>query len=248
MNDLESIIKVFETLNYAKFKKLKGNRPVKPAHKRHLKESISKYGDLGPPCLVNEKGELIDGQTRVEIFEELGLPVDYIIKKGYGLKEIHAINSSRKNWTMTNFMNCYVELDYPDYIKYKEFYEKYGFPQTTTLLIILGSEGGTSQDVFKRGEFAFKNPLRAEDRAEKVLMIKDLYPGYGRKHFVAAMIRLFDHKDYSHADFISKLRYQRDKLFDAISVNSYLRLIEGIYNYRRQEKANFYWDLRTNGK
>lgn len=248
MKDKESIMKVFQTLNYAKFKKLKGNRPIKTAHKRHLKESILRHGDLGPPLLANEKDELIDGQHRIEIFEELGLPVHYIVMKGYGLKEVHVINSGRKNWTMTNFMNCYVDLNEPEYIKYKEFYEKYGFPQTTTLLLVQGYLGGRDQDEFKRGEFVFKKPEQATDRAEKILMIKDLYPGYGRAYFVSAMIRLFGHKDYSHVDFISKLRYQREKLFDATSVNSYLRIVEEIYNYRRQEKANFYWDLRTNGK
>lgn len=88
---------------------------------------------------------------------------------------------------MTEFMNCYVDLGNEEYIKYKEFYEKYGFPQTTTLLLVIGHYGGRQQDEFKRGEFVFKKLEEAADRAEKVLMIKDLYPGYGRMFFVNAI-------------------------------------------------------------
>lgn len=249
MNNTRSEVKVFQTSDYAKFKVLKGNRPHKKAHLRLLKQSISEHGDLGGPLLVNDKNEIIDGWHRIKIFEELKLPVQYIVKNGFGLEEVHILNSNRKNWTMTEFMNCYVEIGKKEYIAYKEFYEKHGFPQSTTLLIIrAGGHGGYQQESFKRGEFMFKNPEEAEDRAEKILMFKDLYVGYKRQLFVAAMMRLFKHKEYQHADFISKLKYQREKLFDASSVNSYLRLIEEIYNYRRQKKANFYWDLRVNGK
>lgn len=249
MNNTRSEVKVFQTSNYAELKVLEGNRPHKKAHLKLLKKSISEHGDLGAPILVNEKYEIIDGQHRIKIFEELKLPVQYIVKNGFGLKEVHILNSNRKNWTMTEFMNCYVEIGEKEYIKYKEFYEKHGFPQSTTLLIIQGKRiGGVNVEQFKRGEFVFKETEQAEDRAEKILMFKDLYVGYKRQLFVAAIIRLFDHEQYQHADFISKLKYQREKMFDANSVNSYLRLIEEIYNYRRHKKANFYWDLRVNGK
>ena len=245
MNQKVSEVKVFQTSNYARFKFLKGNRPHKKAHLKLLKESISEHGDLGGPVLVNDKNEIVDGQHRIKIFEELGLPVHYIVKDGFGLREVHVLNSNRKNWSLTEFMNCYVEIGEREYIKYKEFYEKHGFPQTTTLLIIRGSSGGKQLDEFKRGDFVFKKPEQAADRAEKILMLKDLYAGYKRQFFATAMIRLFDHEEYQHAEFISKLRYQREKLWDANSVNSYLRLIEEIYNYKRQKKANFYWDLKV---
>lgn len=249
MNHKESEVRVFQTSDYARFKILKGNRPHKKSHLKLLKESISNHGDLGAPILVNDEYEIIDGQHRIKIFEELELPVRYIIKGGFGLKEVHILNSNRKNWTMTEFMNCYVEIGKKEYIKYKEFYGRHGFPQSTTLIVVLGaSAGGQQMEEFKRGNFIFKSPAEAEDRAEKILMFKDLYAGYKRQLFVATMIRLFRHEEYQHAEFISKLKYQREKLFDANSVNSYLRLIEEIYNYRRQKKANFYWDLRINGK
>lgn len=53
--------KLYETKDYSKFKFLKGNRAIK--EKRSLIESIEKSGIL-VPIDVNEKFEIIDGQTR----------------------------------------------------------------------------------------------------------------------------------------------------------------------------------------
>jgi len=258
MNNTESVATVYQTLDYAKFKVLKGNRPIKPSHLRFLKESISEHGDLGSPIIINEKGEMIDGQHLQKAREELGLPVPYIMKPGFGLKEIHVSNTNRKNWTMTEFMNCYADLGKKHYVMYKEFFKKYGFPQSITLAIIQGHLGGganrkqiTGTEAFKRGEFIFKNPEKAEDRAEKIIMLKDIYFGYKKNFFVQAMLRMFKFKEYNHSEFVLKLKQNIDKLFiEPGTVNGFLRIFEDIYNYRRQgKKISFFQELKVrNGK
>jgi len=264
MNDTLSEVKVYQTSDYAKFKVLNGNRPLKPAHVKLLKESISENGNLGAPIITNEKFEMIDGQHRQKALEELSLPVEYIVKKGFGLKEIHVSNTNRKNWTLTEFMNCYADLDMKHYVKFKEFHSKYGFPLTTSLVLVWGwlpgtdaakskttRRSGLTQDSFKRGEFIFKNPEKAEDRAEKILMLKDIYYGYKKRLFVLAMVRMFRLKDYNHSEFMSKLKQNVDKLFiEPGTTNGFLRIFEDIYNYRRQgKKVSFFQDLKIrNGK
>lgn len=259
MNDTKSKAEVFETSDYARFKVLSGNRPIKPSHLKFLKASISEHGDLGVPIITNEDFEIIDGQHRKAALEELGLPVQYIVKKGFKLPQVHVLNTNRKNWNMTEFMNCYADLGKKYYIRYKEFYLKYGFPQSITFSIIIGYavgaaphiRSGISLDSFKRGEFIFKNPEEAEDRAEKIIMLKDIYYGYKKSFFVHAMLRLFRFEDYNHSEFVSKLKYQLDKLLiEPNSVNGYLRIFEDVYNYKRQgKKVSFYQDLkRPNGR
>lgn len=253
MNDTLSKVKVYETLDYAKFKVLNGNRPLKKAHVKLLKGSISEHGDLGPPIIVNEKFEMIDGQHRKKALEELMLPVLYIKKSGFGIKEVHVSNTNRKNWSMSEFMNCYADLGMKDYIRYRDFYHKFGFPQSTTLTIVQGYLAGGGDkyrtmgtEAFRKGLFIFKNPEEAEDRAEKILMLKDIYYGYKKGLFVQAMIRLFRFEDYNHAEFVSKLRQNMDKLLiEPNTVNGYLRIFEDIYNYRRQgKKISFFQDLK----
>jgi len=260
MNDALSEVKVYQTSDYTEFKVLSGNRPLKPAHVKRLKESISEHGNLGAPIIVNEKYEMIDGQHRKIALEELGLPVEYIMKQGFGLKEIHVSNTNRKNWTLTEFMNCYADLKMKHYARFKEFNEKYGFPITTSLILVLGyslggekgpSRTGGSQDSFRRGEFIFKNPEEAEDRAERILMLKDIYWGYKSKYFVLAMLKMFRLKEYNHSEFMSKLRQNMDKLIVTPgTINGFLRIFEDIYNYRRQgKKISFFQELKVrNGK
>lgn len=264
MNDTLSKVKVYQTLNYAKFQVLNGNRPLKLAHVERLKESILEYGDLGTPTIINEKFEMIDGQHLKKAREDLKLPAPYIMKRGFGLKEIHVSNSNRKNWTPKEFMNCYADLKMKHYVRFKEFYKKYKFPMTTTLIIILGytpgsekntivigSRSGDTQQSFRRGEFIFKNPEEAEDRAEKIIMLKDIYYGYKKRFFVLAMIRMFRLKDYNQSEFVSKLKQNVDKLLiEPGNVNGFLRIFEDIYNYRRQgKKVSFFQDLKIrNGK
>ena len=249
MNNLKSVEKVFQTSDYAKFKTLKGNRPLKKTHLMFLKESISKHGDLGVPIIVNEKYEIIDGGHRVEVLKELKLPVLFISRPGFGIKEVHVLNSNRMNWSLTNFMHCYADLGMEHYVKYRTFYNKYKFAQTTTLMIIQGAtiQHAYGTEPFRHGEFVFGNIQAAENRAEKILMAKNIYYGYKKRYFVNAMIRLFNFEEYNHSEFLSKLKQNAEKLLiEPNSVNGYLRIFEDIYNFnRRGKKVSFYQDLRT---
>lgn len=259
MNNTKSVIEVKQTSDYTKFKVLKGNRPIKKSHLRFLKESISKHGDLGVPVIVNEKFEIIDGQHRIEALKELELPVQYIEKPKFRLEQVHVLNTNRKNWKMIEFMNCYADLGMKPYVRIKEFHRKYGFHITGSLTLALGyaiggsgiaEKGGSSGgsiESFKRGEFIFKDIALAEDRAEKILMFKDIFYGYRKKFFLLAMMRLFKFEEYNHAEFLSKLKQQIDRLImnEPATVNGYLRIFEDIYNYRRQgKKVGFFQDLK----
>jgi hypothetical protein len=239
---------VFKTKDYGKFQFLQGNRPLKPHHLERLKASFQTK-DLEVPIIVNEKYEIIDGQHRFEVQKELGLPIVYIQKRGYGLHEVHALNMSRLNWGIKDFMNSYADLGMEEYIKYREFWKKYRFDHLTCLGILLGHSsraGGTEFTAFADGKFKIKSIKHAEELADKIMMVKELYPGYLRSNFVTAMIRLLNHPNYDHVEFLTKLRYQRDKMYDVASTNQYLQMIDEIYNYRRQgKKISFYWDLRT---
>lgn len=240
---------VFKTKDYNKFKFLSGNRPLKTSHLKRLKASFEAR-DLEVPIVVNEKLEIIDGQHRYEVQKELGFPIVYVVKKGYGLKEVHTLNTSRKNWGIKEFMNSYADLGMEEYVRYREFWKKYKFGHKETLQMLLGlfyTPGSNWVEPFMDGKFKIKNLEKAEESAEKILMVKEFYPfGYRRRMFVLTMLRLFSCPEYNHTEFLSKLRYQRTRLEDEKSVNEFLKSIDEIYNYRRQgKKISFYWELRT---
>lgn len=91
---------VYETNNYDMFSKMEGNRDVEALGR--IKASMKKNGFINCPILINEKGEVSDGQHRLASAEDLRLPVKFVVQPGIGLKETIDLNTGQKNWTALN--------------------------------------------------------------------------------------------------------------------------------------------------
>ncbi|XCY65795.1 ParB N-terminal domain-containing protein [Streptococcus iniae] len=76
-NNGTEINTVYKTTNYDMFNFSKFNRNV------FLTPEMLKQAELGfvSPIIVNENLTVIDGQHRLTACQQLGLPVEYIIKK-----------------------------------------------------------------------------------------------------------------------------------------------------------------------
>ena len=103
--------RIYRTSDYEKFSSLEGNREVNLPHLKRLKKSIAEL-DLteSSPILINEKFEIIDGQHRFEVCKYLKKPIYYLIKRGYGLKEIQILNGDSRNWKVEDYIKGYCEL------------------------------------------------------------------------------------------------------------------------------------------
>ena len=88
--------------------------------------------------MVNEKFEIIDGQHRFLISQELKLPINYIISKNYGLNEVQILNANMKNWTIVDYVNGYCDLGFKDYEIYREFINEYSFTNQVALVLLSG--------------------------------------------------------------------------------------------------------------
>ncbi len=87
--------KFFETTDYSKFKKTRGNRPVDPSHVAHLKKLIEEK-DLYDPIRVNRNMEVVDGQHTLEARKQLDLKVPYIIMDSDDPLDVARLNTGRK--------------------------------------------------------------------------------------------------------------------------------------------------------
>ena len=101
---------ILTTNNYELFKSIDGNRNVNELHLSRLKKSIQKKY-LFTFILVNEKHHIIDGQHRFEVIKELGLPLNYVVCKGYGINEVHQLNENSKNWNADDYLDGYCKLN-----------------------------------------------------------------------------------------------------------------------------------------
>jgi len=228
---------VHTTTEYHLFKSIDGNRNKNLLHLNRLKKSmLENY--LFTVIIVNENYQIIDGQHRFDVIQELNLPLNYIICEGYSLNEVHILNQNSKTWNAEDYLAGYCELGYEHYIEYAKFKAKYDFGHNECLLLLGGIENGHSIKEFYAGNFKIKNYIKATDKATKITMIGKYYDGYKKKSFVRTMSQILDKPVFDFTQFMQKLRMQPTALQDCSNNEQYRLLIEEIYNYRTREKVN----------
>ena len=228
---------VHTTTDYFLFKPIEGNRNKNLLHINRLKKSMSD-NYLFTIIIVNEKYEIIDGQHRFDVIQDLKLPLHYIVCKGYGLNEVHILNQNSKTWNSDDYLAGYCSLGYDDYLKYAIFKQQYNLGHNETMSLLSGKDTKTDIEIFYRGDFKIKSLKNAEDIMEKIIMIEPYYNGIRRRAFIYTMISLFKNKNFEFTEFLQKLKIQPTALQDCTNVTNYKVLIEEIYNYRRREKVN----------
>ena len=232
-------IKVHTTTNYDQFKFVFGNREINDANLQRIRKSVETDGALIFIMVVNDKMEIIDGQHRFIVWREKELPINYIIKNGYGLPQVHTFNQNTKNWGLNEFMESYVNMKYKDYEMYKFFKKKYKFGHAETMALLTNGtnqQNSNQYDNFRKGKFKIKSYASAINTAEKVYDFEQYYNGFKRRTFVYAITKLVNANGiYNHDKMINKISYQSAKLTDQSTTGDYLRVLEGIYNYRSRE-------------
>jgi len=244
---MKQVNQVLTTNDYAMFKTLEGNRIVNKLHVKRLKQSFqSNY--LLSPILVNGNYQIIDGQHRFEAAKELRLPVNYIVCRDYGLKEVQILNTNMKNWKKEDYLNAYCDLKYPNYLKFREFMSKYpqfGIATSETILTQhLGNRNGIIDGMevymryFEEGKLEIPDFQSSCDAADKILMIAPFYAGFNRRVFVIAITGIFRIEHYSHSKMLDRLNANPSSLQDCSNVSQYKLMIEEIYNFRSREKVS----------
>lgn len=244
---------VNSTNDYSIFTQIEGNRVVNKLHVERLKTSFQK-SYLMSPIIVNQKYEIIDGQHRFNAAKALGLPVNFIVTNGYGLREVQMLNTNMKNWKKEDYLHAYCDLGYEEYLKMKQFmqdFPDFGIAVAEQLLTntvggvnnrgyavkIDGKKTGRLRN-FQEGELEIPDLELAYKNGEKIMMFKPYYDGFNRTVFVASMIGMFKHENYNHSQMIQKVKNNSTALTHCSNVTQYKILIEEIYNFRSREKVS----------
>jgi hypothetical protein len=230
---------IYSTNNYSLFKSIDGNRVLNELHLKRLKKSIEK-NYLFTVITVNESYEIIDGQHRFEAAKELKMPINYIVCPGYGLNEVHILNQNSKTWSAEDYLTGYCDLGYKDYLNFKRFKDKYHFGFNETMAMLAGTitSGGEQNMQFKKGEYKVTHWQQANEYANRIWQLKNLYDGFLRRSFIYAMLELFDNSEFDFNEFLHKLTLVPRALTHCADRKHYIELIEEIYNYHRRNKIN----------
>jgi hypothetical protein len=199
-----------ETNDFASFKKMEGNRMIRPEHVRRLTASIKKNGMLVKPILVNAKREVIDGQHLLAAAEIAESFVYYVVIENMGLGGVRTLNSNKQNWTRKDYINEKVEQGILSYIKLEKFIKvnpEFNFTDCIKLCSNRTSVEyskssrtcreehvrlGTKGQVFNEGTWTGKDFELAQDWANKIKLVYPYYKGCFKKKFVRAMIDLIN--------------------------------------------------------
>lgn len=233
---------IFKTYKYDSFKRMEGNRSLNRANLSKLRQSMAEEY-LFDPIKVNEKFEVIDGQHRLAICKELGLPVYFHFTPGYGASEMKRLNTSGVKWNKQNFLESYVENGDDDYIEFESIIKKYDMSIGSLLKIIAYLNGGFPKqiaDQFEDGLFELGDKELIVDFLDK-LEDFSFFSCYKTDKFIAAFIKLNQHPNYQHQKMLKKLATHKDKLTKVSTMHEYLSLLcNKIYSYGATKEPIFY--------
>lgn len=123
--------------------------------KTKIRESVAKVGWIKNPIVVNEKFQVIDGQARLEILQEMGLPVQYVIAYGTGVSECIAMNISQSSWRIIDYVTSYAALGNQNYVRMLKLideFNEFGVPEITGAARNIIVRNGTQSHILKSGK------------------------------------------------------------------------------------------------
>lgn len=235
----ETAAEVFVTKEFHLFKTIEGNRPVNPLHVEKLANSMLER-QLAVPIIVNENFEIIDGQHRFAAISENGLPLYFLVRKGYNLSDVQRLNVNSENWSLSDFLAGYIKLKNKDYITVRYFTDKWKVPIGLAIeLLSSKSNRKDSSSDFKLGTYKVDNLKKAELMMERIQDFS-FFENYKTNTFIRAFQRFSASEKYSHDVMKNKIAYKSDILAPRNKIELYLDLLSDMYNYK-QKPANKIW-------
>ncbi len=245
MNNIyEEEFKTYCTKDYDIFKFLQGNRKINLHNVNNIVKNILDNGKLPTIVIVNENMEVIDGQHRIEAFKQLGLDVEYQIRKGLSLKDCIAYNISSKKWGMIDYINSYAERGIEDYITLKKCIDEYPKFTASTLATILAGKGAQGAGVcqpIQCGSFKVTKPIN--EVINKLNFLEDVYDHIivrGRKEIVVQVLAyVIDLEIIDQDRMAEQLQKDVNRNTSVSCVDDALEYLNDVYNHRKKNKIRF---------
>lgn len=247
----EVIAQIYQTADYDKFKRIKGNREITPAHINKLIKSIGKVGYILQPTLVNENYEVVDGQTRLAACKELNIPVSYMVAEGYGTEEVKAVNLGQTNWSTLDFVKEFAENGNANYQTVLDFMNKHNFTLSLSTALLRDSVGtslpGSLTSIIKSGLFKAGNQVKAAEKAHMFNQLLAFLPAVReRRAFQEAILTIFNVQGYDHERMLEVIERRPQTILDSLdSKRTCTIALQKLYNARlsASNRVRFWNDL-----
>jgi hypothetical protein len=170
----EKVGEVMRTYQYDMFSLLDMNRDIDESNVKNIMESIDMFGYQPVPIIINEYGEVIDGQNRLEALRRTGNPVYYYMIPGLNITHVPLFQTGRP-WKVKDWLKLHVKQGNKHYMVYKEFKDKYKLGHLHVVNLLYGYElpDKLNQDkLWRRGLFETKYLAKATKFMDKVELMK----------------------------------------------------------------------------
>mgnify|MGYP003654026141 CR=1 FL=1 len=245
--------KIKKTKDYGLFHFLKFNRGINPSHVANMAKSFQSIGNntnlrpiivkpLNKKYATKEypdgKHEIYEGQHSFISLKFNNDWVWYIVDEKNQLRPEHlAMLQTARPWTYDDYMNHYCVLGFKEYAVYAGFKRRSGWSHNCVQILLAGNTKGISA-AFKTGTFIM---LRSVAEANAIIeMINDFsthFKYYKARSFILSMLRIIENvDDYNHDRMMQKMDYLSERLVRCPDTESYIRLLEKLYNFKATGK------------
>ena len=231
-----------QTKQYQIFKKMTGQRSVSRGQIDAVKESIKQDNQLNlHPIIVNNKFQVIDGQTRLIAAEELGLEIYYI--QSQDVKDSHFVagNVNQRKLDIKDYINFYaVNEKKPAYMKLGKLLNVSKLSAKSLLALMLGEFGNIVLEKLRTGLFTTDEYELNDKVLEYYLNFYDFIEErkikpffmFRNNDFCRAFRWLCLTTNFSFETFMEKLSNQWVELKPVKGPEAWYKLLVKIYNWR----------------
>lgn len=234
------------TYNYNMFVFKKTNRDIDNRNLIRIDKEVKKEGWRKHPILVNQKGEVIDGQHRLVYAKKHQLPVYFIVANGLQDDDCQILNTTRKKWEAKDYIKFYSKQDNENYIRLGLLCDEFDFLPVPVIVSAIKTScyGGTQQSAVKAGSLIVtetdyqrtKNKLRFYKKcAPYMANIK------GRtSQLYNAIGFAFDLDEIDNERLLEVIKTRLKTITPPANLEWALRELEDIYNWHASAEQKVY--------
>ena len=235
-------ISVKSTVNYDLFERNPDNRCLNMRKHQRLARSMKKHGFLPywpVVCYRNGSSKLsiLDGQHRLAEAKAQGLPVFYVECLTEHAKDLNIaeINNTQKVWQTIDYAETYATKGLADYQEVMEFASRHSVSIAVSASLLSGTVTYSNiEREFKIGKYKVKD----REWANRVVGIYGPITAMSKsvKHskFLEACMAVCRIDDFNPARLIECANRCREKLVGYSNRDTYIQMIEDIYNFGRR--------------
>lgn len=235
---------ILMTYDYDQFKFITSNRRINKKNYNQLERSMKKEQLIIPIC-VNQSMQVIDGQHRLLICKNLGLPLYFYIIKGYSTSQMKTANLVSSNWSKDDFLHAYFEEGQADYIAFFNIKTKYCIGTSDLIKVFAKFKGNKSSSAlsveFEEGQFKIYEEREKVEEFLQALSEFKFFKSYMKSKFVCAFLELYTHPAYKNDIMLAKLEERQHQLQYQLTKDDYLLVLANkIYSYGNSKDTIFY--------